>query len=167
MIRKVFIAVVAAAAMAFAGCGPSATDIEWEETIKGYWKPVNEETGELSTSIPYYHFGYNANGASRYYKLNYTDTLVWEIRRKQMNIYYKEAVKGYYIGYNQYNSRSLMHIRNISENEVSLSQLYNNGAQSDYKLVRITPEEFYATYTDTVNNESGNSGSQSNIDNTF
>jgi len=148
------------------GCGPSRTDLEWEETIKGYWKPLNEETGELCTSIPYYHFGDSAKGATKYYKYDYTDTMLWEIRRKQMNIYYDKAVDGYYIGYNQYNSRSLMHIRSVSQNEVRMSQLYNSGYQTDYKLVRITPEEFYSVYTDTTENSS--SGNENHvIDNTF
>ena len=112
-------------------------------------------------------FGDSANGASKYYKYNYTDTLKWEVRRKQMNIYYSKAVEGYYIGYNQYNSRSLMHIRKVEENEVSVSQLYNSGVQSDYKLVRITPEEFYSVYGDTTAS-GGNSGSGSHlIDDTF
>ena len=146
-------------------CGPSDTDLEWEETIKGYWKPVNEETGELFTSVPYYHFGDEANGASKYYSYNYTDTMKWEIRRKQMNIYYQQAVDGYYIGYNKYNSRSLMHIRKVSQNEISVSQLYNNGMQSDYKLVRITPEEFYSVPSDTT--ESGGEQGGHNIDDTF
>jgi hypothetical protein len=147
------------------GCGPSATDLEWEETLKGYWKPVNEETGELCTSIPYYHFGDDANGATKYYKYNYTDTMKWEVRRKQMNVYYTKAVDGYYIGYNQYNSRSLMHIRNVSQNEVSMSQLYNSGVQSDYKLVRITAEEFYSVQSDTTSSSSGHENHP--IDDTF
>ena len=147
------------------GCGPSKTDLEWEETLKGYWKPLNEETGELCTSIPYYHFGDSAHGATKYYKYDYTDTMLWEIRRKQMNVYYDKAVDGYYIGYNQYNSRSLMHIRGVSENEVKMSQLFNSGYQTDYKLVRITPEEFYSVYVDTTGNSSGNENH--NIDNTF
>ena len=145
------------------GCGPSKTDLEWEGVLKGYWKPLNEETGELCTSIPYYHFGDSAKGATKYYKYNYTDTMLWEIRRKQMNIYYDEAVDGYYIGYNQYNSRSLMHIRSVSENEVKMSQLFNSGYQTDYKLVRITPEEFYSSHIDTTT--SSDSGSV--IDDTF
>ena len=145
-------------------CGPSKTDLEWEEIMKGYWKPINEETGELCVSIPYFHFGDNANGSSKYYKYDYTDTMKWEVRRKQMNIYYEKAVEGYYIGYNQYNSRALMHVRSVSENEVLMSQLYNSGMQSDYKLVRITPEEYYSVYTgiDTTQH----SGSHT-IDNTF
>ncbi|MBO4614293.1 MAG: hypothetical protein J5709_04180 [Bacteroidales bacterium] len=144
------------------GCGPSSNDLEWEATIKGYWKPINEETGELCTSIPYYHFGDSANGATKYYKYTKTDTMKWEIRRKQMNVYYSEAVKGYNVGYNQYNSRSLMHIRGINENEVKMSQLYNSGFQSDYKLVRITPEEFYSAYNDTAT-----SSEPQHIDDTF
>ena len=147
------------------GCGPSDTDLEWQETLKGYWKPVNEETGELCTSIPLFHFGDSANGATKYYKYDYTDTMKWDVRRKQMNIYYKKAVDGYYIGYNQYNSRSLMHIRKVSQNEVSVSQLYNSGVQSDYKLVRITPEQFYSFHVDTVENEEEGSGHI--IDDTF
>lgn len=153
---------VASAVLAtMSGCGPSSTDLEWEETIKGYWKPINEETGELCTSIPYYNFGDNANGATKYYKYTETDTMKWEIRRKQMNVYYNESVKGYNIGYNQYNSRSLMHIRSIDENEVKMSQLYNSGFQTDYKLVRITPEEFYSAYNDTASSE------PQHIDDTF
>lgn len=148
------------------GCGPSKIDLEWEKTIKGYWKPLNEETGELCTSIPFYHFGDSAQGATKYYKYDYTDTMLWEIRRKQMNVYYEKAVDGYYIGYNQYNSRSMMHIRSVSQNEVRMSQLYNSGYQTDYKLVRITPEEFYSVYTDTTENNSG-SGENHPIDNTF
>ena len=46
-------------------CGPSRTDLEWEGVMKGYWKPLNEDTGELCTSIPYFHFGDNANGSSK------------------------------------------------------------------------------------------------------
>ena len=92
--------------------------------------------------------------------------MVWEIRRKQLNIYYKEAVSGYNIGYNQYNSRALIHIRKVAENEVLVSQLYNSGAQSDYKLLRITPEEFYSSYVDTTSSSSSGSG-QHNIDDTF
>ena len=148
------------------GCGPSKTDLEWEGVLKGYWKPLNEETGELCTSIPYFHFGDSAHGATKYYKYDYTDTMLWEIRRKQMNIYYEKAVDGYYIGYNQYNSRAMIHIRSVSENEVKMSQLFNSGLQSDYKLVRITPEEFYSVYTDTTGNSSG-SGENHPIDNTF
>ncbi len=146
-------------------CGPNRTDLEWESVLKGYWKPLNEETGELCVSIPYFHFGDSANGSSKYYKYDYTDTMKWEVRRKQLNIYYEKAVEGYYIGYNQYNSRALIHVRSVSENEVLMSQLYNSGVQSDYKLVRITPEEYYSVYTggeDTTQN----SGSH-NIDNTF
>jgi hypothetical protein len=149
----------------FSGCGPTATDREWEDSIKGYWKPVNEESGELCKTIPYYHFGDSAQGATKYYKNNYTDTMVWEIRRKQMNIYYKEAVSSYNIGYNQYNSRALIHIRKVAENEVLVSQLYNSGAQSDYKLVRITPEQFYSSYVDTTSSSS--SGGHQSIDDTF
>ena len=78
----------------------------------------------------------------------------------------EKAVDGYYIGYNQYNSRSMMHIRSVSQNEVRMSQLYNSGYQTDYKLVRITPEEFYSVYTDTTENNSG-SGENHPIDNTF
>lgn len=164
--RLIFVLAVASLFVGTIGCGPSNTDLEWEEVMKGYWKPINEETGELCTSIPYYHFGDEANGATKYYKYDYTDTMKWEIRRKQMNVYYQKAVEGYYIGYNQYNSRSLMHIRKVSQNEVSMSQLYNSGVQSDYKLVRITPEEFYSSYIDTVSSSSsGNSGNV--IDNTF
>lgn len=151
--KRVFILLVVAVSallVSFWGCGPSSTDIEWEETIKGYWEPLNEETGELCKSVPYYHFGDSAKGATKYYKYDSTDTMLWEIRRKQMNIYYEETVSGYNIGYNQYNSRALMHIRSISENEVKMSQLYSSGYQLDYKLVRITPEEFYSPYSDTV-----------------
>ncbi len=153
--------------MVFSGCGPSATDLEWEGTLKGYWKPVNEESGERYTAIPYYHFGDDAQGATKYYKYETTDTMVWEIRRKQLNIYYKEAVSGYNIGYNQYNSRALIHIRKIAENEVLVSQLYNSGAQSDYKLVRITPDDFYYSYVDTTSSTSGSGSGQHTIDNTF
>lgn len=166
--KKFFILVAAAVSVmlfSFPGCGPSATDLEWEGTLKGYWKPVNEETGERYTAIPYYHFGDDAQGATKYYKYDTTDTMVWEIRRKQLNIYYKEAVSGYNIGYNQYNSRALIHIRKVAENEVLVSQLYNSGAQSDYKLLRITPEEFYSSYVDTTSS-SGSSGHQT-IDDTF
>ena len=152
--------------MLFPGCGPSAADLEWEESLKGYWRPVNEESGERYTAIPYYHFGDSAQGATKYYKYDTTDTMVWEIRRKQLNIYYKEAVSGYNIGYNQYNSRALIHIRKVAENEVLVSQLYNSGAQSDYKLLRITPEEFYSSYVDTTSSSSSGSG-QHNIDDTF
>lgn len=147
---KVKILIFVLAALFTYGCGPSATDRELESSIKGYWKPINENSGELCTSIPFYHFGDSAKGATKYYKFDYTDTMLWEIRRRQMNVYYEEAVDGYYIGYNQYNSRALIHIRSISENEVRMSQLFNSGYQTDYKLVRITPEEFYAPYTDTV-----------------
>lgn len=160
------IALCSMALVFLSGCGPSKTDLEWEGVLKGYWKPLNEETGELCTSIPYYHFGDSAHGATKYYKYNYTDTMLWEIRRKQMNIYYEKAVDGYYIGYNQYNSRAMIHIRSVSENEVKMSQLFNSGLQSDYKLVRITPEEFYSVYSDTTENGSG-SGDNHPIDNTF
>ena len=167
VIMSRFVLVMGVFAMLFAvGCGPSRTDLEWEETLKGYWKPLNEETGELCTSIPFYHFGDSAQGATKYYKYDYTDTMMWEIRRKQMNVYYKKAVDGYYIGYNQYNSRSMMHIRGVSENEVKMSQLFNSGYQTDYKLVRITPEEFYSVYIDTTENSSS-SGGNHEIDNTF
>ncbi|MBR5982771.1 MAG: hypothetical protein IK025_03485 [Bacteroidales bacterium] len=168
MKRLMFILVIVLPAfiIGITSCGPSKTDLEWESVLKGYWKPLNEETGELCTSVPYYHFGDSANGSSKYYKYDYTDTMKWEIRRKQMNVYYEKAVDGYYIGYNQYNSRSLMHIRSVSENEVLMSQLYNSGVQSDYKLVRITPEEYYSVYTGTVVDTSGNSGSHP-IYNTF
>ena len=168
VMKKLFLILVVALCPALfvfmSGCGPSKTDLEWEGVLKGYWKPLNEETGELCTSIPYYHFGDSAHGATKYYKYDYTDTMLWEVRRKQMNVYYEKAVDGYYIGYNQYNSRSMMHIREVSENEVRMSQIFNSGYQTDYKLVRITPEEFYSIYSDTTDN----SGSDPHpIDDTF
>ncbi len=151
----------------FCKCGPSETDLLWEEKLKGYWKPVNEETGEQSASIPFYHFDDEAQGASRYYRYSRTDTLLWEVRRKQLNVYYKKAVDGYHIGYDRYNSRSLMHIRSISDNEICISQLYNNGYQSDYKLVRITPEEFYTSTELDDNQTEEDNNKPDNNDNTF
>ncbi len=58
-----------------------------------------------------------------------------------------------------------MHVRSVSENEVKISQLYNSGVQSDYKLVRITPEEYYSVYNGDVDTTQ-HSGSHP-IDNTF
>ena len=58
-----------------------------------------------------------------------------------------------------------MHVRSVSENEVKISQLYNSGVQSDYKLVRITPEEYYSVYTGDV--DTTQHGGSHPIDNTF
>lgn len=164
---KHYIIVIAIATIGLmsVACGPSDLDLQWEDALKGYWKPINEESGEICTSIPFYHFGDDANGATRYYKYSKTDTMLWEVRRKQLNIYYKEAVDGYYIGYNQYNSRALMHIREVSDTIIRVSQLFNSGYQSDYALVRMTPEEFY--YTTNINDTVVENNHENDNNNTF
>ena len=167
MKRYFIIIAIAIVGLLTAACGPSKQDLQWEDALKGYWKPINEETGATCTSIPFYHFGDDANGSTRYYKYSRTDTMLWEVRRKQLNIYYKEAVDGYYIGYNQYNSRSLIHIREVSDTMILVSQLFNSGYQSDYALVRITPDDYYyaTSINDTTKNPENNHENDNN--NTF
>lgn len=165
MKRYLVVFVVALIGLLSVKCGPSDLDLQWEDSLKGYWKPINEETGEICSSIPFYHFGDSAHGATRFYRYDRTDTMLWEVRRRQMNIYYEEAVDGYYIGYNQYNSRSLMHIRQVIDTMILVSQLFNSGFQSDYALVPITEEEFYTIKSIKPEEDTGNTGN--NNDNTF
>lgn len=162
MKRYLVVFVIALIGLLSVKCGPSDLDLQWEDSLKGYWKPINEETGEICSSIPFYHFGDSAKGATRFYRYESTDTMLWEVRRRQMNIYYEKAVDGYYIGYNQYNSRSLMHIRQVTDTMILVSQLFNSGFQSDYALVPITEEEFYTIKTISTEEESGNTGEENN-----
>lgn len=163
--KIIFYLFFAVVAIFFSSCGPSEADLQIEDSLKGYWKPINEETGEACTGVPYYHFGDEAQGSTRYYTYSTTDTMVWEVRRRQLNIYYHESVEGYQVGYNQYNSRSLLHIRSTEGDQIKVSQMFYNGFQSDYILVRITPEAYYAIAGG--NSEEEENNRPNNNDNTF
>lgn len=129
-------------AVAIVGCKQTEFDIECEKVLMGYWDSVNAKDSSI-TDMPMYYFGDSAVGATRLISIKRVDTCAWDIYRRQINIYYEESVNGYYVGYNQYNSRSLIHVEEFTDTLIHVAQLYSSGWQTDYYLKRITPEKFY------------------------
>lgn len=88
-------------------CGQTDEDIAQTEIVLGCWKPVDNQ-GNIVIDVPIYMFDTANNGNSQLY--DKSDDFKWEIKRGQLKIYY-ETAPAYYIGYDKYNSRSLMRIR--------------------------------------------------------
>ncbi|MDY0160344.1 MAG: hypothetical protein RBR64_03300 [Bacteroidales bacterium] len=123
----------------FTGCGQTDTDIEHEAMLIGSWYPVDTDGDTLeSYNVPQYHFKKNNEGFSQG-NSSAEDEFKWEVRRGQIKIYYDKAPE-YYIGYDKYNSQSLMRIKEITENWFEVSQFYSDGFQSDLKFNRIIEE---------------------------
>ena len=122
----------------FTGCGQTDTDIEHEAMLIGSWYPVDTDGDTLeSYNVPQYHFDTDHNGYSK--GNNSEDEFKWEVRRGQIKIYYDKA-PDYHIGYDKYNSQSLMRIKEITENWFEVTQFYSDGFQSDLKFNRIIEE---------------------------
>lgn len=125
-------------AVLFSGCGQTEEDIEHETMLIGSWYPVGNDGDTLvSYNVPQYHFDTDHNGYSK--GNNSEDEFKWEVRRGQIKIYYDKA-PDYHIGYDKYNSQSLMRIKEITENWFEVTQFYSDGFQSDLKFNRIIEE---------------------------
>lgn len=138
----------------FTNCGKSDTDVEWEERIIGYWKPVNSNMQDIQ-EIPKYIFLKDNRGASFYEPFNSTDSFGWEIKRGQLKIYYDNPPQ-YYIGYDNYNTRSLFKIEEFSDTIISIIQFFSTGFQKEYKLKRYYVENEEDNLK--INSESNNFG---------
>ncbi len=121
----------------FTNCGESDADLEQQEKMIGYWKPVNSQGNDIP-EIPKYVFLENNRGVSIYEPFNSTDSFGWEVRRKQLKIYYDKA-PDYYIGYDNYNTRSLFKIKEFTDTAMYVIQFFSTGYQKEYYLKRFQP----------------------------
>jgi hypothetical protein len=125
-------------AFIFASCKQTDEDINHESMLIGDWYAVDNNGDTLNSyNVPQYHFDTANNGFSS--GNNSTDDFKWEVRRGQIKIFY-ETAPPYYIGYDKYNSQSLMRIVEISENWFEVTQFYSDGFQSDLTFNRITED---------------------------
>jgi hypothetical protein len=121
----------------FTNCGQTDADLEQQEKMIGNWKPVNSQ-GDDIPEIPKYVFLENNRGVSIYEPFNSTDSFGWEVRRNQLKIYYDKA-PGYYIGYDNYNTRSLFKIKEFTDTAMYVIQFFSTGYQKEYYLKRFQP----------------------------
>jgi len=129
--------IIILAACLFSSCGQTDEDIAHTEMVLGYWKPVDSE-GNIVIDVPLYMFDTANNGYSQL--LNETDTFKWEIKRGQLKVYY-ETAPSYYIGYDKYNSRSQMKIKEVNTDSFRVTQFYSDGFQREITFQRYYPEE--------------------------
>lgn len=138
--KKLILYIVLAALVSafFAGCGQTDEDLVQMESILGNWQPL-DSNGDIIIDVPLYTFETDNNGSSKL--LNTTDTFKWEIRRGQLKIYY-ETAPSYYIGYDRYNSRSLMKILEVNQNTFKVTQFYSDGFQREITFHRYDIDEW-------------------------
>jgi hypothetical protein len=117
-------------------CGKTETDLQWEEDIKAFWIPVGDDN-QVAVELPSYLFMDDNRGVSYYTSFEVADSFNWEIKRGQLKIYYDEAPV-YYIGYDKYNSRSLMKIKSFNDNDtiIDVVMFFSSGYQKDFYLVK-------------------------------
>jgi hypothetical protein len=127
----------------FSSCGKTDLDKEWEEKLKGYWVPTGTDGKEIEY-LPKYIFESENNGSSfltgEYSK---RDKFKWEIKRKELNIYYDEAPSGAIdITSDKYGIRTRMRIETFDDTKVSVVLMNFNGYQRTFKLVKsVLPQE--------------------------
>ena len=129
----------ASLAFVFFSCGQTEEDLQYQVMLLGDWYAVDNNGDTLNSfSVPEYHFDTATNGFST--GDNSSDDFRWEVRKGQIKIFYERA-PSYYIGYDKYNSQSLMKLNEITEDWFEVTQFYSDGFQSDLKFHRISEDD--------------------------
>ncbi len=120
-------------------CGKTELDKEWEEILIGKWAAYNSE-GQRIPTLPRYEFKEKTRGATWIVE-GAVDSLSWEIKRKQIKVFYDNPPNGYYVAYDQYHIRSLYRIHEASQDEIKITMYRYGGYQLDFYLKRISPDD--------------------------
>ncbi|MDR2835676.1 MAG: hypothetical protein LBV69_05685 [Bacteroidales bacterium] len=140
MIKKAIILIVIVVSLV--GCKKTDQDIEWEQKLIGFqWEPI-DNIGNRIWYVPILEFNEESRGKS-YIRLSSEnkDEFGWEIRNKELRLFYDKAPSDYSIGQDQYNSKALFQIKTVSENIVEVAQLTSGGYELSYSFRKITNEE--------------------------
>lgn len=115
-------------------CGKTDTDLEWEESLIGYWIPVDDLNNPLF-DMPSYSFFDDTRGVSYYTSFEEADTFSWEIKRGQLKLYYDRA-PSYHIGYDKYNSRSVFKINSVHDTAINVTMFLSSGYQKEFNMLK-------------------------------
>lgn len=136
--KKKLLIIFALGLILFSACKKTETDLEWEKSIMGYkWEPKDKNNNRIYY-MPIFEFGEDSRGKS-YLNLNSTDIdeFGWEIRRKQMRLYYDRGPTEYSIGQDKYNSKAIFQVNSIVDSILSMTHLTNTGYEVDYYFYKI------------------------------
>ena len=120
-------------------CKKTEKDIEWENKLKGFkWEAIDKNNNKMF-NIPIFVFEDNNDG---YSYLNEQQEIIdkfgWEIRKKELRLFYDKAPKNYVIGQDKYNSKAIFIIKSFkTDDKVEVSQLTQGDYQLEYSLQKI------------------------------
>ncbi len=115
-------------------CKPSTEDLRMSEDILGCWQ-ARDKNGNPQIGIPYYYFDTDNKGFTTLDGVE-KDNMKWEIKKKQLNVFYEQSVANYTIGYDNYNSRSLFRIKSVTTEKFKATIFYHSGLQSDLEFYK-------------------------------
>jgi hypothetical protein len=124
--------------IAFSACKKTEKDLEWEGMlIDKIWEPVGLD-GTRIMFMPILEFNDDNRGKSYLHKdSEHKDNFGWEIRRKELRLYYDKAPMEYQIGQDKYNSKALFRINSVSDNEIKVTHLAQSGYETEYLFRKI------------------------------
>ncbi len=115
-------------------CKPSAEDLKMSEDILGCWQ-ARDKNGNPQIGIPYYYFDTDNKGFTTLDGKE-KDNMRWEIKKKQLNVFYDKAPENYFVGYDKYSSRSLFRIKSLNTEKFNATIFYYNGLQADLEFYK-------------------------------
>lgn len=130
--KNIILIIILLITVSFNSCKKTDTDKEWESKLRGFWVPVNNND-VVYESMPSFVFEGGNKGWSFLDDTTRHDVFKWEIKRKQLKLYYDRA-PSYDIGEDKYNSKALIKINSFEEGKMSVSQFSYGGYQKDYYL---------------------------------
>jgi len=119
-------------------CKKTKTDLSWEQKlINNKWEPLSLDKRRI-IYIPIFEFNEGNRGKSYLIEsVEKKDEFGWEIRRKELRLFYDKAPSDYNIGQDKYNSKALFRIKSVNDSIVELTHLSASGYASDYLLRKI------------------------------
>ena len=137
--KKIFtILIIIVFCTTFFACKQTEEDLRWQEILTSKkWEPIGLDKKRV-VLMPIFEFNENNRGKS-YLHLESTnkDEFGWEIRKKEMRLYYDKAAMEYQIGQDQYNSKALFRIRSANDSLVEVTHLSKAGYETNYTLRKI------------------------------
>lgn len=121
----------------FSSCKKTESDIQWEEALTGHsWEPRTNANARIYY-MPILEFGEDNRGKSYLTTNSTVNEFGWEIRQKQMRLYYDEAPSEYSIGQDKYNSKAIFRVNSLKDSVLDVSHLTSTGYEVNYKFYKI------------------------------
>ena len=137
--KKIFILlIVFIFSITFFACKQTEEDLRWQEILTNKkWETVGTDKKRVAW-MPIFEFNEKNRGKSYLHLQSANkDAFGWEVRRKEMRLYYDKAPMEYQIGQDQYNSKALFRVRSANDSLVEVTHLSKAGYETDYTLRKI------------------------------